>query len=121
MTKRALVGLHNSLVERATIRILSRAGFSVTAVSDLDGMLSAHRDNGPFDAYCMDANLGTEGGPSYEPATEMYDAVEQDVAAGTSRFVAVTGHERLVEQMEADGIPALVKPYSAEELREKLQ
>ena len=117
--RKALLGMHNEYYGASIADALASAGYDVTEVDSVDGMLEkmgVHADSSPdappvnhFQKYMMDANLGHAGAASHEPASRIYRHIHADVKNGKIQFLAVSALPTVVQETNEEGIPCKEK------------
>lgn len=108
---KALLGLHDELFGRMTVRTLNRFGYETKLVMTLDEMVKEiESSNGipSHDLYFMDVNLGKYGVECCEASKKVHEMLNGYIASGEAKFVAVSGG-LAYNLAQKEGIPSLMK------------
>ncbi len=116
-TSQVLVVDDDQLVRRAMTRLLRSLGYTPIAVASTDEALE-HLSSEPIDAVLVDHHLAGEDG--FESAPKLRKQASQRESPRTPLIIGMTGSGDLedADQYALDG--CLVKPFSADQLRQLL-
>ncbi len=106
------------MIVRALGRTLRNCGFAVEPAANLQEMVR-YCQQGKYDAYVMDLNLGEAASLNIAPAREVYALLREQGIEGLERkFIGVSGSLDVVRAALREGIPAVCKPFFPERCRE---
>jgi hypothetical protein len=108
MTRRVLLGLHDSFVRGGFTRFCEVIGYEVECAGNQEEMLGRAR-SGEHTRYIMDANFGYEGSGNINSSSEVWEVVRDRVERGEAKFMAISGSDAVVEATRSLGIPAELK------------
>ena len=116
---RVLLGMHHEGYSEILGEDFEERGYDVTKVSNVEAMLEKMglRENDPsaelptivFEAYVMDANLGSPGADTYNPALRIYQHIERSVIEGSVKFLTITANADLMESTKKAGLNCISK------------
>ncbi|MFA5797902.1 MAG: hypothetical protein WC916_07780 [Candidatus Woesearchaeota archaeon] len=113
--QKALLAMHNPNWEKMYIRQLTGYGYEVSIAKTVNemknamGISSKGSQKNFFQLYLMDANLGSRGAYTHNPAEEIFKLIKTDYENGKVKFVAITGNPDVVENAKNNGIPCFSK------------
>ena len=119
-TPKALLAMHEPTWASTLGRMLTRRGYELLTADTVDEMkehMIVSDDGIPqnhISLYLMDANLGSPGSSSYEPAEEIFELLRPDYESGKVKYLSITGNSDDAEELNQGGIPCTGKNNTAE-------
>ena len=114
-SRKALLAMHEEMWAKTFGRILTGNGYELVtsdSVAEMKDQMDVSIDGVPqnfFDLYMMDANLGSPGSRSYEPAEQIFSLIKPDYDAGKIKYLAITGNSDDAIDLNQSGVPCLSK------------